>query len=251
MKNDLGERMKAYERVSDLRLPGRMPLIVRLDGKAFHAWTKRVGCERPFDRRLMLLMAETARYLCENMSGAVLAYTQSDEISVLLRDDQRLTSEAWFGKRVQKMVSIAASLATYYFNAHAAFDVASPAFFDARVFVLPEGEVRNYFVWRQEDAAANSLAMLAQSLYAHEALQFKSAAELHELCWQKGRNWNLLATMEKRGICVYRKEMEVVRPKGIARRKRFVIDCEIPRFTSAEAVAWWAQFGVEMDVFSH
>ena len=239
MKNTLSNRMKAYERVYDMALPGRLPMIIRLDGKAFHAWTKRVACERPFDHRLMDLMAETARYLCESISGAVLAYTQSDEISILVRDDIHHDSESWFGKRVQKVVSVSAALATYYFNAHSPFEVKAPALFDARVFVVPESDLRNYFIWRQEDASSNSLSMLAQSLYPHHMLQFKGAAELQELCWQKGRNWNHLATMEKRGTCVYRKIIESVRPMGVARRRKWMIDREIPRFASSDADDWW------------
>lgn len=242
MKNTLSDRMKAYEQACDISLPQHLPMIIRLDGKAFHAWTKRVGCERPFDHRLINLMTETARYLCEMIDGAILAYTQSDEISILVRDDLNTNSEAWFGKRIQKIVSISAAFATYYFNAHSPFEVKEPAFFDARAFVLPESDIRNYFIWRQEDASSNSLSMLAQSLYPHDALQFKDAAALQELCWQKGQNWNHLTTVEKRGTCVYRKVIELVRPMGIAHRRKLIIDREIPRFTSPEADEWWKQF---------
>ena len=208
-RNALSDRMKEYERASELRLTRRLPMIIRLDGKAFHSWTKKVGCVRPFDHRLMDMMAGVTQYLCEGIAGAVLGYTQSDEISLLVRDDQNLDTEAWFDKRLQKVVSLAAASATYWFNSSSLFEKKVPAFFDARAFVLPENEVRNYFIWRQEDATTNSLSMLAQSLYAHETLQHRKWSDLQDLCWRKGQNWNDLETAEKRGVCVYRHRVVV------------------------------------------
>ena len=239
MKSGLSDRMKGYERASEIRLTRRLPMILRLDGKSFHSWTRRSGCVRPFDHTLMDMMAGLTQYLCSNISGTVFGYTQSDEISLLIRDDQALDTEPWFGKRLQKIVSIAASLATYWFNANNGFERKHPAFFDARAFVLPENEVRNYFIWRQEDASANSLSMLAQSLFAHSELQHKKWAELQEMCWQRGVNWNNLATAEKRGVCVYRKTMIVGGVRGVAARQTHVIDRDIPIFAARESDAWW------------
>lgn len=238
-KNSIGDRMKAYERASELRLTRRLPMIIRLDGKAFHSWTRKTGCEKPFDHRLMDMMAELTKYLCENIAGAVIGYTQSDEISILVRDNQNLDTEAWFDKRLQKVVSLSAALATYWFNANNVFEKKIPAFFDARAFILPENDVVNYFIWRQEDATTNSLSMLAQSLYPHDALQRKKWAELQEMCWQKGMNWNNLQTAEKRGVCVYRREVIVTGRQGDVKRMRFLVDREIPIFTTPEAAAFW------------
>ncbi|MCQ2391551.1 MAG: tRNA(His) guanylyltransferase Thg1 family protein [Kiritimatiellae bacterium] len=234
--------MKEYERASEIKLTRRLPMIIRLDGKAFHSWVKKTGCVRPFDHTLMGMMAGLTKYLSENISGTVLGYTQSDEISLLVRDDQAIDTEPWFDKRIQKVVSIASALATYWFNANNAFEKKVPAFFDARAFVLPEDEVRNYFIWRQEDASSNSLSMLAQSLYPHEALQRKKWSELQDLCWAKGHNWNDLLTTEKRGTCTYRKEVEKIGRNGSARRLKFVIDEEIPIFSSRDADMWWKRF---------
>lgn len=241
-KNSLGDRMKEYERTSDAKLVRRLPMIVRLDGKAFHSWTKKTGCVRPFDHTFIEMMMGLAQYLCENIGGAELAYGQSDEISILVRDDQNINTGAWFDKRLQKVVSIVASMATYWFNANNAFERKFPAFFDARAFILPEDEVRNYFIWRQEDATANSLSMLAQSLYKHGELQRKKWAELQEMCWQKGCNWNNLDSVEKRGFCVYRQEVHVKRSKGVGVRMKFVIDRDIPVFASQDADGWWGRF---------
>lgn len=240
MRSGLGDRMKEYERASETKLTRRLPMIVRLDGKAFHAWVRKTGCARPFDHVLMDMMAGLTQYLCENIDGTVLGYTQSDEISLLVRDDRAPGTEPWFDKRIQKVVSVASSLATYWFNANNGFERKIPAFFDARAFVLPESEVRNYFIWRQEDASTNSLSMLAQSLYPHAALHRRKWAELQDLCWAKGANWNNLQIAEKRGVCVYRKEVVLERPKGVARRMRFVVDREIPVFTEMDGDGWWA-----------
>ena len=241
-RNALSDRMKEYERVSELRLTRRLPMIIRLDGKAFHSWTKKVGCVRPFDHRLMDMMAGVTQYLCESIAGTVLGYTQSDEISLLVRDDQNLDTEAWFDKRLQKVVSLAAASATYWFNSSSLFEKKVPAFFDARAFVLPENEVRNYFIWRQEDATTNSLSMLAQSLYAHETLQHRKWSDLQDLCWRKGRNWNDLESAEKRGVCVYRHRVVVQGRQGPVERMKFFVDREIPIFTSHDADGFWRQF---------
>ena len=159
-----------------------------------------------------------------------------------MRDDQNIDTDAWLDKRLQKVVSIVASLATYWFNANNAFERKLPAFFDARAFILPEHEVKNYFIWRQEDATTNSLSMLAQSLYRHGELQHRKWAELQDMCWQKGHNWNNLETVEKRGFCVYRREVVVEGRQGPVTRMKFLIDRDIPIFTSPDSAEWWSRF---------
>ena len=133
-------------------------------------------------------------------------------------------------------------MATYWFNANNAFEKKLPAFFDARAFILPEHEVKNYFIWRQEDATTNSLSMLAQSLYRHAELQHKKWAELQEMCWQKDCNWNNLDSVEKRGFCVYRQEVVVDGRQGPIMRMKFLVDRDIPIFTSQESAEWWSRF---------
>ena len=245
-KKNLGDRMKEYECLSDIKLMRRMPMIIRLDGKSFHSWTKKSGCVRPFDYKLIGMMAGLSQYLCENISGAELSYGQSDEISILVRDDRNFDTESWFGKRVQKVVSIASSMATYWFNANNVFEKKIPAFFDARAFVLPEHEVKNYFIWRQEDATTNSLSMLAQSLYFHGELQRKKRADLHEMCWRKGCNWNNLEPSAKRGFCTYRREVTVDGRNGPVKRTKFLVDMDIPVFTSSNVAEWWTRFEMKI-----
>lgn len=214
MKDDLGNRMKSqYEMRTRTWLPRRTYTIIRLDGKAFHTFTKNM--KRPYDENFMRIMDETTKFLCENIQGAKLAYTQSDEISILLTDFDKITTDAWFDGQVQKMVSVSASLATAKFNREylnfqmnlsndpglQRLSTECPlAFFDARVFTIPDPiEVENYFIWRQKDAVRNSISMHAQSLYSHTELNGKSQSDMHEMIHIKGENWNDLPDGFKRG----------------------------------------------------
>lgn len=237
-KQTLGDYLKRQEACWDIRLPARIPYVVRLDGRGFHRWVKQTGCERPFDHRLGKLMARTLRFTCEQMGVATFGYTQSDEMSILVREDlQEPGYEAWFDGRVEKICSLTAAFATYAFNAGNPFEKKAPAFFDARVFVLPPESLDAYFIWRQNDATKNSLSMLAQSLYTQKELQGKRRADLHELCFQKGANWNDLPIPDKRGRAVYKVPVE--KPKrdgGTVLRNTFAIDNEIPVF--AEDHVW-------------
>lgn len=224
MFDALGERMKGYERACRTTLPLRLPVIVRVDGRSFHNYTRTL--ERPWDERLNECMDAVAVDLCEEMQGARLAYVQSDELSVLLHNYGTLETTAWFDNQVQKIASVAASIAAARMTIESdkLFGKCRIAHFDARVFVLPEAEVVNYFLWRQNDAARNSIQMLAQSLYSHKELHGKGQAELHEMCFAKGHNWGALSTRLKRGRCVERRVFEV---DGLVRH-RWEVDNEIP-----------------------
>jgi tRNA(His) guanylyltransferase len=206
----LGDRMKGYEAAARYTLPRRTYTICRIDGRAFHSYLSHA--ERPFDRAFMAIMDQVAAALCAEMMGAVLAYAQSDEISVLLADFGSARTEAWFGGTVQKMASIAASTATAAFTFHAAPPAAAGALqvpharptFDARVFTVPDPvEVANYFVWRQRDAVRNSVSMAAQAHFSHSRLHGLNGDRMQELLWQeKGVNWNDYPDGAKRGrVC--------------------------------------------------
>lgn len=223
-RDDLGNRMKTfYEEIPKTRLMRRCPVICRIDGKAFHTFTR--GFKRPFDEVLIKTMQETAQYLCGNIQGCQLAYTQSDEISLLLIDYQRFETSAWFDYEVQKMCSISASMATMAFNRIFSetvsdlkvddtkpigryFEAAySGAMFDARVFNIPREEVTNYFYWRQLDASRNSIQMVGQANFSHRELQYKSCNDIQDmLMTQKGINWNDFLTYQKRGSCVIKED---------------------------------------------
>jgi len=195
----IGDRMKRYELASKQYLTRRTPIIVRVDGKSFHTFTR--GMERPFDKPLMNAMAGTAGKMVSHMDGAVFAYQQSDEISILLKDWTTLNTEAWFDNNVQKIASVSASLATGYFNL--LFDSDKMAFFDARVFSIPMEEVANYFIWRQQDATRNSIQMVAQAHFSQKQLHCVNTKAMQEkLITEKDVNWNDCSPHEKRGAAI-------------------------------------------------
>ncbi len=197
MKDTLGDRMKSnYEDRSRVKLTRRTPVIIRLDGKAFHTLTRK--CTKPFDQALQVSMTGTAQRLCEEIQGAKVAYTQSDEISILLIDYDKLATDAWFDYNIQKMVSVAASVASVEFTHR----FGTEGLFDARAFNIPKEEVANYFVWRQKDWIRNSVSMLAQSLFSHKELHGKSQADMHEMMHKVDRNWDDLSPRWKNGVFV-------------------------------------------------
>ena len=250
----LGDRMKgAYENKYRLYLPERIPVIIRLDGKAFHTFCR--GLKKPFDDLFISVMQDTMLDLCKNISGCKLGYVQSDEISLLLVQTKE-ESQPWFDNNIQKIVSVSASMATLYFNKNfekRVFELMEnyakdksdyteeelkyidkldskiyTAMFDSRVFVLPKEEVNNYFIWRQIDCTRNSILSLAQSLYSDKEIHgIKCDALQDKMFTEKNVNWNDLSTVKKRGTCAIRKEVEV---NGVVRNKWF-IDEDIPIFT--------------------
>jgi len=200
MKNDsLGDRMKKnYEDRYRLKLTRRTPVIMRLDGKAFHTLTRQ--CNKPFDDMFRQSMDATALHLLINVQGVKCAYVQSDEISLLLTDYELLTTDAWFDYNIQKMCSVAAGIASVKFSKAFGKD----GLFDCRVFNIPKEEACNYFIWRQQDWLRNSIQMLAQAHFPHKELQNKKTPDLHELLHTKGINWADLDPIWKNGEFIYR-----------------------------------------------
>jgi tRNA(His) guanylyltransferase len=218
MKDAIGDRMKEnYENRSRFSLPRRSYTLIRVDGKAFHTYTRVLI--RPFDDGLMDDMDTTAAYLCQHIMGAKLAFVQSDEISVLLTDFEELGTEAWFDNNLQMICSVSASMATAKFNesrlqrhlkaSNFELNTFKWAEFDSRVFQNPQRtEVENYFIWRQQDTTRNSIAAVAQSLYSHKQLHGKTSDEQQELIFQKGINWNDYAAKYKRGRVILKETYE-------------------------------------------
>lgn len=237
--DDLGIRMKEnYENRSKTKLIRRMPVAIRIDGKAFHSFTR--GFKRPFDDVLIKTMQETTKYLCENIQGCVLGYTQSDEITLILVDYSKLDSQAWFDYEVQKLTSISASMATMAFNKFFRKNLIEEnylfttefledgdfnpnykneellelwtvhsraidrgAMFDSRCFNIPKEEVTNLIYWRQLDASRNSIQMVGQANFSHKQLHGKSCNDIQDmLMLEKGINWNDFPIYQKRGTCI-------------------------------------------------
>ena len=262
VNDNLGKRMKEfYEQVPKTRLVRRMPVAIRIDGKAFHTFTR--GFQKPFDKVLMQSMQETTKYLCENVQGCVFGYTQSDEITLILVDYKDLDTSAWFDYEVQKLCSISASMATMAFNKFFYQEVLEwynkmkpitladeqnvvsqaqvykkaaekGAMFDARCFNIPKEEVTNLVYWRQLDAARNSFQMVGQANFSHKELQNKSCNMIQDMLHeQKGINWNDFPVDCKRGAAVIKKKIgtNIAAACGIAGatyENRWVIDRNMP-----------------------
>lgn len=202
MSDPLGDRMKSYEDIWRQKLPRRAYTLIRLDGRAFHGLTR--DMERPFDQAFAHTMDLTAERLCESISGVVLAYTQSDEISILMQDFESTNTQPWFDGNIQKIVSISAGMASVHFHAVLDKPVLMENTFDARVFSLSDPvEVANYFIWRQRDAVRNSIQMAGQSKFSQSALHRKSTADIQEMLFQEHKiNWNDYPDGFKRGrVC--------------------------------------------------
>lgn len=257
-KDNLGDRMKSYENITRTYLPGRMPIIIRIDGKAFHTFTK--GFKKPFDDILMRTMEETAAVLCRDIEGVKVAYTQSDEISLLITNNDTWETQPWFGNNIQKMASVAASIATLAFNRAFWHEVnmlnndylntegterlnvycravEKGATFDARVFVLPADEVCNYFIWRQQDAIRNSIQSMGQAHFSHKELMNKNCENIKQMLVEKNLKWESIPVSCQRGICVVKKPTKVktqIDMKAMTymemTRNRWTVDDNIPLF---------------------
>lgn len=264
MFDALGDRMKNnYENRYRFYLTRRTPVIIRVDGNAFHTFTR--GLDRPFDADFMKIMQQTCLSLCQNIQGCVGGYVQSDEISLLLVDYQTLESDAWFDYNLQKITSLAAARATLAFNefvrklvndswqgfmdnskSEDSKDEAEKcwhkynlwelkqdkAIFDARAFNIPKEEVCNYFIWRQKDATRNSIQSAGQAQFSHKELDCKSQSDIQEMLFQKGINWNNYSIPEKRGSFVRRYTETIDREDGaVIVRNPWYIDEEMPILT--------------------
>lgn len=201
--------------------------------------------EKPFDPVLTQAMKETMKYLCENIQGCVLGYTQSDEITLVLTDYTTIQTDAWFGYNIQKMCSVSASMATLAFNKafnkevvqfflrndiedaqrnddtsdralasailYANYDASLKrgAMFDSRAFSVPKEEVCNCLIWRQQDATRNSIEAVGQANFSHHELHKKTCNMIQEMLWsQRGINWNDFPTELKRGSCCIKRRFE-------------------------------------------
>ena len=265
MFDALGDRMKNnYENRYRFYLTRRTPVIIRVDGNAFHTFTR--GLDRPFDADFMKIMQKTCLSLCQNIQGCVGGYVQSDEISLLLVDYQTIESDAWFDYNLQKITSLAAARATMIFNELvsdlvAVYDVEgyacsqiegeedkeaicfekaklwqtkmNRAMFDARAFNIPKEEVCNYFIWRQKDATRNSIQAAGQAQFSHKELDRKSQSDIQEMLFQKGINWNDYTTPEKRGSFVRRSYDEFIGSDDATflARRPWYIDDDMPILT--------------------
>ena len=196
--SSIGTRIKRnYEDRARFYLTRRTPVIVRVDGRAFHTFTRHF--DRPFDRRIIDSMALSALHVAGEMSGFKMAYIQSDEASFLITDYDRFETQAWFDYNKSKIETITASLMTAAFarcmRLAGIFDIAC---FDARSFNIPQAEVSNYFLWRMQDWHRNSVSMYARAHFSHKQLEGKRVPDMHEMLHGLGLNWTTNLTDDER-----------------------------------------------------
>lgn len=232
VNDELGKRMKRYEAIPQISLMRRTPVAIRIDGKAFHTFTKHLN--KPWDDIFQKSMQETMKYLCQNIQNCVFGYQQSDEITLILTDYETLTTDAWFGYEVQKLCSISASMATLKFN-QAFADNASKwcddfweawnrskeeadyfntlnecvrkgAMFDARCFNIPKEEVTNLVYWRQVDAVRNSIQSMGQAYFSNKQLMNKNTKEVRQMLEDNGTLWEDRPVAERRGVACLKGE---------------------------------------------
>lgn len=255
LRDDIGTRMKNfYEQIPKTKLMRRCPVAIRIDGKAFHTYTR--NFKRPFDSVFMRAMQETMKYLCENIQGCVLGYTQSDEITLILVDYEKINSSAWFDYEVQKLCSVSASMATMRFNQVFArlvqevkeegtedpkyikvLDKAceTGAMFDSRCFNIPKEEVTNLIYWRQLDASRNSIQMVGHANFSQKQMHGKSTGDIQDmLMLEKNINWNDFPVACKRGSCCIRGQADentsCTDGSRTENSRGWVIDNDIPIF---------------------
>ena len=223
--NELTNRMKNYyENRSKTYLMRRTPVIVRVDGKAFHTFTK--GMKKPFDDIITKSMQDTMLYLCEHMQGAVFGYTQSDEITIVLVDYKNLDSQALYDYSVQKLCSITASMATFAFNKAFAKRIDKDSFyqqkadmgalFDARCFNIPKEEVVNCIIWRQLDGMRNAISSVGQNYFSQKELNKKTSDNIKQMLLEKGVDFEQFPTESKLGSACFKEN------------GKFKVDTEMP-----------------------
>ena len=253
-KETLGDRMKRYEEVTNFRLMPRSTAILRMDGVAFHTLTKRLKLEKPYDRNFSGWMAAAAVSLAKYAQGIMLGYTQSDELTFVIRADQSEDSSPWFDYRIQKIASVSSGIVSSVFNrllylhCLSKGSAESPiASFDSRLHQVPGlTEAVNNLIWRQRDCTKNAISGAAY--YEIGKLRGKKTARamlegLHQdqrqdlLFTETGLNWNDYAPEFKRGIVIFKREVEVETEHGKALRRKWTAEAA-PIFTSEEGRAW-------------
>lgn len=256
-KDSLGNRMKAYEEVNERMLVANVPFIIRLDGVAFHTFTKKFV--RPMDDILADAMQKTMLSMCMDVPYCKYGYTQSDEITLVCIIDDVKNNSGFYGNRINKITTVTAAKATKYFNKHfydnvkkyekndKAFENVTDlkvyekklfsAEFDSRVFNIPEYDIENNLIWRQQDAVRNSINALGHAHFSNDILKNKNTTQVQDMLMnEKKINWNNCCAYQKRGCCAVKKPVEITGKNGnIITRNKWVLDLNMPILTEDKA----------------
>lgn len=258
----LGDRMKEFENVTRNYLMMKQPVIIRLDGKAFHSYCKQKWVKGPFDNVIISAFQSSTLQLCNSIQGVEFAYHQSDEVTFFLKDYKSQKQQQHFNGNIQKIVSTIASEFTYWFNksisqylSEFGYDLTKlrPAFFDCRVYNIPLHEVTNNFIWRQRDAIKNSITSYALNYFSHKELLGKSGEEKQKMLLEKDTDWNKIALHYQRGSGFYKIDIEIptsdlsdseikhLAEKGIeipeyTIRSKWIVDTQLPIFSEQKNI---------------
>lgn len=208
-KDSIWDRIKGYENNFRYKLLKKVPVIIRIDWKCFHKYTKQLSFDKPFDNWLIDNFIKTIIIINSEIQWFKLAYHQSDEASFLLSDLDSIETEAWYHYNINKINSVIASLFTAYFNQQIWLYKNNLALFDARCFNIPKEDIPNYFLWRQQDRERNSLFMYVNYYYSSKELYWKWKSEQHEMLYKRGYNWNDLDNRLKNWTYIYKKDDKI------------------------------------------
>jgi len=210
MKDSLGDRIKKYESITKHSALPNMPLVVRVDGKAFHTFTR--NCIKPFDKYIIGGMLRAAMYTATKMQGFKAAYVQSDEVTFVLTDYDTHQTDGWFDYELPKIISTSAALMSVSF-----LDIMKelkPEYikpnnlptFDARAFNVPKNDVINMFLWRALDWKRNSVQMYGQSVFSHKEMQGWNEENIKRMLIHRGFDWDKdLSNQTKYGTFITKK----------------------------------------------
>lgn len=235
---ELGDRIKdMFESRTKILLPRRTYTVIRIDGKGFSKYTRSLN--KPFDLDLAHDFDETSKVLCSEIMGCKLAYTQSDEITLILSDFDGPMTDAWFDANLQKMCSVSASIATAAFNRlRSARNVDSrPAYFDSRVFTIPQrDDVVACLMWRQADAIRNSISMVARTVMSHKEMDGIGVARLKDIIVEKGVDLSSFPVGLLQGRMIFKESYTIDVDGQDVVRSRWVA-APAPVFSNTEALS--------------
>lgn len=203
-KDKIGDRIKRYEFSSKAILLPRSYIVLRVDGKAFHTFTRKM--QKPFDDKLIEAMVKAGERTSKEMQGFKLGYHQSDEFTFVLTDTDSYESQVWFDGEIQKLCSVTASMFGAYFNKEMG---GTEAIFDCRAFNVPKEDVANVFIWRQRDWERNSLQMFARNFFSQKELHNKKKNDMHEMLFSKNENWSNLKEVYKNGTFILKDGLRI------------------------------------------
>lgn len=250
----LGKRMKQYENNYNIKLTNRLPVILRIDGNSFSKFTKKMKFKKPFDDTFIEAMDITTRAILEYCSGSIIGYYQSDEISILLKNDQTVNTSPFLGNRLQKLTSLVSGVASSKFSLH--FN--TPAVFDCRAFVIPENEISNYFYWRQWDCYKNSINLFAYysltkkygKKTAQKMLHKKHHKQQLDMIYENGITYHEEPIEYRLGVCLKKynetvKIRDIIKPENISKVSKKELNKEkiISRWKPVENLQWFKEYG--------